>query len=151
MKLLTAAALLALLACGPVLAQAPTPPASRTTPQAPATTEAIQGVGNFITRQGPGQWRVEDLEEMTVYTPDGKGIGEIEDVLVDQSGRLIGYIIEVGGFLGINEKRIAVAPGALELQQPAANGAGRDGVRILMRLGRDELEKAPAFRSAADR
>jgi hypothetical protein len=139
------AALMALPAAA-ALAQTAAPPAA---PPAPA--EAIQGVGSFIARQEPGQWRIEDLEEMTVYTPDGKGIGEIEDVLVDQTGRVIAYIIEVGGFLGINEKRIAVAPGGLEFQQPDANRAGRDGVRILMRIGRAELESAPAFRAAGDR
>lgn len=147
-KQMTAAAALAAIATTAAGQQSP-PTAPRTAP--PVTTEAIQGVGSFITRQEAGQWRVEDLEEKSIYTPDGANIGEIEDVLVDQNGRLIAYIIDVGGFLGINEKRIAVAPGALEFQQPSANQAGRDGVRVIMRIGRAELEQAPAFKAAKDR
>lgn len=143
---MTAAATLAVLAAAASAQTAP--PAA---PQPPLTTESIQGVGSFIERQQPGQWRVEDLEEKSVYAPDGTEIGEIEDVLVDQNGRLVAYIIEVGGFLGIKEKDIAVAPSALEFQQSAGNRAGTDGVRVIMRIGRSELERAPAFRSIEDR
>ncbi len=81
---------------------------------------AIQGVSTFITRQEPGQWLGENLEEKEVYTPDGQGIGEIDDLLIDQSGRVVAVVIEVGGFLGIREKRIAVPMTALEFQKPAA-------------------------------
>lgn len=114
---------------------------------APTAPEAIQGVSTFIARQEPGQWLGENLEEKEVYTPDGQGIGEIDDLLFDQSGRIIAVIIEVGGFLGIREKRIAVPMGALEFQKPAATTDNPDNTRVILRLGKAELEQAPAFRS----
>ncbi len=129
---LSAAATLAQTAPAPAPAPAP---------------EAIQGVSTFITRQEPGQWLGENLEEKEVYTPDGQGLGEIDDVLIDQSGRVVAVIIEVGGFLGIREKRIAVPMGALEFQKPAATTDNPDNTRIILRLGKAELESAPAFRS----
>ena len=108
--------------------------------------EAIQGVSTFIARQEPGQWLGENLEDKEVYTPDGQGIGEIDDVLIDQSGRVLAVVIEVGGFLGIREKRIAVPMSALEFRKPAATTDNPDNTRVILRLGKAELERAPPFR-----
>ncbi len=72
-------------------------------------------------------------------------------MLLDQSGRVIAVIIEVGGFLGIREKRIAVPMGALEFQKPAAATENPDNTRVILRLGKAELERAPAFRSLTPR
>ncbi len=134
-----------LLAAG--LSMLAAPSASAQTAPAPAPApEAIQGVSTFITRQEPGQWLGENLEEKEVYTPDGQGIGEIDDLLIDQSGRVVAVVIEVGGFLGIREKRIAVPMTALEFQKPAATTDNPDNTRVILRLGKAELERAPAFR-----
>ncbi len=130
-----------MLSAAAVLAQTAPAPAPAPAP------EAIQGVSTFIARQEPGQWLGENLEDREVYTPDGQGIGEIDDVLFDQSGRVVAVIIEVGGFLGIREKRIAVPMGALEFQKPAATTDNPDNTRVILRLGKAELESAPAFRS----
>jgi hypothetical protein len=124
---------------------------AQTAPAPAAPPEAIQGVSTFIARQEPGQWLGENLEEKEVYTPDGQGIGEIDDVLIDQSGRVIAVVIEVGGFLGIREKRIAVPLSALEFQRPDATTDNPDNTRVILRLGKAELESAPAFRSLDSR
>ena len=113
--------------------------------------EALQGVSTFIARQEAGQWLGENLEDKEVFTPDGKGIGEIDDLLIDQSGRVVAVIIEVGGFLGIREKRIAVPMSALDFQRPAATTQDLDNVRVILRVGRAELESAPVFRSLESR
>lgn len=121
------------------------------TPQTPATSEAIQGVAEFLAQQRPGQWLGEDLEDKEVYTPEGRTIGEIDDLLIDQNGRVAAVLIEVGGFLGIGAKRIAVPIGALEFDRAQATTSDPANVRIIMRLGRAELERAPAFRPLAQR
>jgi len=136
---------------GFALAQTAPPVTQAPVTQAPATAESIQGVSTFITRQEPGQWLGENFEDKAVYTPDGQGIGEIDDVLIDQSGRVVAVVIEVGGFLGIREKRIAVPMGALEFQRPAATTNDLDNTRIILRLGRAELESAPVFRALKER
>ncbi|MFD1744628.1 PRC-barrel domain-containing protein [Rhizobium helianthi] len=77
---------------------------------AEATTE-----GPFVTVPGQGAWKVSDLRGKSVYTTGGESIGSISDVLVSQDGSVNAVILGVGGFLGINEKDVAVDMSALQL------------------------------------
>src|SRR6478735_666110 len=45
--------------------------------------------------------------KQNVYDPSDAKIGEIEDVL-DRDGKIIAFIVAVGGFLGMGEKDVAV-------------------------------------------
>ena len=44
----------------------------------------------------------------TVYGANDTNLGEIGDVIVSQDGKVDAVIIDVGGFLGIGEKEVAV-------------------------------------------
>jgi sporulation protein YlmC with PRC-barrel domain len=56
----------------------------------------------------PGDARtVTDWYKQNVYDPSNNKIGEIEDVLVDKSGKVSAVIIAVGGFLGMDKKDVA--------------------------------------------
>jgi hypothetical protein len=46
--------------------------------------------------------------KQNVYDASDKKIGEITDVLVDRSGKVEAFIINVGGFLGAGSKDVAV-------------------------------------------
>ncbi len=46
--------------------------------------------------------------KQTVYDPKENKIGEIDDVLLDKSGKVNGFVVGVGGFLGIGEKDVIV-------------------------------------------
>jgi hypothetical protein len=43
-----------------------------------------------------------------VYNDRNEKLGDIDEVLLDASGRVSGIVIGVGGFLGIGERNIAV-------------------------------------------
>jgi sporulation protein YlmC with PRC-barrel domain len=51
---------------------------------------------------------VTDWYKQNVYDPQDNKIGEIMDVLVDESGKVASLIIGVGGFVGAGEKDVAV-------------------------------------------
>lgn len=51
----------------------------------------------------------EDLMGMRVYGANNEDIGSVEDVLVSPEGEVDGFVIDVGGFLGIGGKEVAVA------------------------------------------
>src|SRR5215217_9758296 len=93
-KSLSAALLGATLLAAPALAQQ-TPPAGG------AST------GNWITQETPGQWRTSKLDGLDVYNNDEK-IGDIKELLVDNSGEIQAVVIGVGGFLGMGEHDVAV-------------------------------------------
>jgi sporulation protein YlmC with PRC-barrel domain len=89
----------ALLIATPGLAQ----PSQLTAP--PPQTSA----GGWITQLQPDQWRVSDLEGLDVYSSNnGDKIGDISELIFDSSGRAQAVVIEVGGYLGIRERAIAV-------------------------------------------
>jgi hypothetical protein len=49
---------------------------------------------------------VDQVEDMDVIGSDGGEIGEVEDVLGDANGQPKAISVEVGGFLGMGEKKV---------------------------------------------
>jgi sporulation protein YlmC with PRC-barrel domain len=74
-----------------------------------------------------------------VVGTDDKKIGDVNDVLFDQQGKIEAYVIGVGGFLGIGAKDVALAPSAFQLVKDNNNE------RLKLSMTKDQLEKAPAF------
>lgn len=56
--------------------------------------------------------------------PDDKNVGRIVDVLVDDQGQPRAAVVDLGGFLGIGNRRIAVVWRALHFV-PEATGEGK--------------------------
>ena len=51
---------------------------------------------------------VTNFYKQAVYDPKESKIGDVDDVLVDKSGKVTGLVIGVGGFLGAGEKDVIV-------------------------------------------
>ncbi len=49
-----------------------------------------------------------DSWDMNAVGSDWNDIGEIEDLVLDQSGQLIGVVAEVGGFFDIGDKHVMI-------------------------------------------
>ncbi len=68
-------------------------------------TRDITG-GDIYTLNGPmdedtwGNWEADGVG------PDWNDIGEIEDIILDRKGQMIGVVAEVGGFLDIGDKHV---------------------------------------------
>ena len=72
----------------------------------------------FMAAQSTDEYLAKDLFiGATVQNDDGKIIGDIEDVILNSSNRVVGVVIGTGGFLGIAEKRIGVTLDALTFTQ----------------------------------
>ena len=54
--------------------------------------------------------------KQNVYDPSDAKIGAIEDVLVDREGRIVAFIVAVGGFPGMGEKDVAVPFNAVQFK-----------------------------------
>jgi len=46
--------------------------------------------------------------KQAIYDPKESKIGDIDDILVDKSGKVTGLVIGVGGLLGMGEKDVIV-------------------------------------------
>jgi hypothetical protein len=91
-----------------------------------------------IVRHGEG--RAVGVLGRSVFDASGDDIGRVVDVLVDGEGRPLAAVVDVGGFLGIGTRRVAVAWETLRFQRI-------DGVaRISEDLTMDEVAAAPEYR-----
>lgn len=64
-------------------------------------------------------WAEADLIGKRVYGPNDEDIGEIAAVTLDDSGTVEAAVVDVGGFLGIGEKPVALGDDMLTLVQEA--------------------------------
>jgi len=74
--------------------------------QAPASAPAASRASTPMSH--PGYWRASKLIGVDVYNNQNEKIGDINEVLVDPSGKLAGVVIGVGGFLGMGEHDVMV-------------------------------------------
>lgn len=51
-----------------------------------------------------------------VYDPQNKSVGKIEDVIYDNNNAVKGYILSVGGVLGMDARYVAVDPATLKVK-----------------------------------
>jgi hypothetical protein len=85
----------------------------------------------------------ENLEGTTVYGAEDANVGDIGDVVLTKDGKVDAIIIDVGGFLGIGEKQVAVGMDALKFMQD------EDGDRYLYTtFTKEQLDAQPAYDEA---
>ena len=65
----------------------------------------------------PDSWTVTNYYKQAVYDPKQNKIGDVDDVLVDKSGKVTGLVVGVGGFLGVASKDVIVPFGDVSLQK----------------------------------
>jgi len=53
-------------------------------------------------------WRASKLDGVNIYNNNNEKIGEIDDVLIDHNGKAMAVVVDVGGFLGMGEHRVAL-------------------------------------------
>lgn len=118
-----------------------------TTPDATTpNTTAPAGTGDsaiLLDQQVDGQRLSSTLVGAAVYSTTGEHIGDIKDIIIDAGGSVRGYLVGVGGFLGVGEKDVALSYGAVT---SSVDDGGNP--RLVVNLTKDALTDAPAFNSA---
>jgi hypothetical protein len=104
------------------LALSAAPTSAQTSGAAGAQSPAAAG-GTFIEQQREGTLRLSKLSGVDVIGQDHNKVGDIEDVLVERGGRAVAAVVEVGGFLGLGGKKVAMPFGALQWNTPASRVA----------------------------
>ncbi len=88
--------------------------------------------------------------------PDNARVGSVTDLLFDGSGKIIGVVVGVGGFLGIGAKNVAIDMSALNAvpadsgsndtyKTPAGNANDPSNVKLKVAWTKDQLKDAPDF------
>lgn len=128
------------------------------TSPAPATQPNASGAGNFMTRLEPGQMLASKIMDEDVVGADNKDIGDIEDLVLDRSGRVVAVVVEVDE--GLGDRTVALPLSAIQMNaadatttgsvqgsgQTGGAPAGRnDDLRIVVTTPVDQLKSAPEF------
>jgi PRC-barrel domain len=119
-----------------------TPSATSNTPSTSATSSTpASGSANFVTKQSPDQHLASKFKGTDVIGSNDEKIGDVSDLLFDKENKIVAYIVGVGGFLGIGQKDVAIAPSSF---QPAP-GKDPSDVKLRLSMTKDQLKEAPAF------
>jgi hypothetical protein len=88
-----------------------------------------------------GYWQGSRLIGTKVKDAQGKNVGKIEDLMVDESGRVRYAVLSFGGLLGIGEKHFALPWNAMTFERD------KDGRidAVVLDVTKERLEKAPSF------
>ena len=113
-----------------------------------ALSSALTGIAlaqtagpKFITPQSKDfiSSRVVGLD---VYDSSNHDIGKIQDIVFDSSMTIKGYIVSVGGFLGMGERYVAVDPSSVAVKYDDNDKKWHAN----MNATSDELKAAPEFK-----
>src|SRR5215475_14473850 len=105
-KLLITTAVSGVIISG-AIAQPEKPIAPGPQEQSGAKESSAASGAKFVTSQAADQWVFTKFRGTDVRGPDNASIGSVNDLLFDRSGKIIGVVIGVGGFLGIGAKNVA--------------------------------------------
>ena len=118
---------------------------AQTTPaeRAPAAEAPKTPVAGQILVQDANTILAKEFIGQTVYAPDKTKIGSISDLILSKDAKSVeGFVIGVGGFLGIGEKSVAMKLDRLKI------AAGPDGTsELTMDAKKEELTNTPTFKS----
>ncbi|MBZ6075125.1 PRC-barrel domain-containing protein [Microvirga puerhi] len=107
---------------------------------AAAQTAVTTTTENFVTAK-PTDVLSYNLIGLNVTNEANETIGEIKDLILSQ-GNLEGYIVSVGGFLGIGEHYVIVRPSAIKVSYAENDGKWH----AVMNATKDQLKAAPEFK-----
>ncbi len=107
-------------------------------PAAPKSADASGA--QFLSKQASDDWLASSLIGQSVYNAQDEAIGDINDLVTDQSGKIVAVLIGSGGFLGLGEKDVAVRFEDLKLARDE-----NDNVKIIADLNRETLASAPDY------
>jgi len=133
-KLMITTASLALLTSA-TLAQTP----DQTQP-APSVTGAAKA--QVITEQKADQLLASKVKGTDVIGSNNEKIGDVNDMLFDKDGKILAYVVGVGGFLGIGAKDVALSPASFQIV-PASE---RESMKLKVAMTKDELKNAAEFK-----
>jgi sporulation protein YlmC with PRC-barrel domain len=115
------------------------PAAAPVVAHVPVAGQSLLGVTVAEQRLIATGFRASKLLKQEVYNDKGEKIGRIDDLVVAPDGTLSIAVINVGGFLGIGDHRIAVPVRQFEQIAPKA---------VLPNANKEQLKALPKFEYA---
>ena len=104
-----------------------------------------EGGSRFVGAQSANQYLARDhLIGAKIPGKDGKIIGDVEDLIINDKNQVVGVVMGTGGFLGVAEKKVGVDLSALKFEE-------KDGHDTLPDGDQAAIGSAPAFQRTTAR
>ena len=82
-----------------------------------------------------GDLRASQLIGSTVYDVQNRNIGSVKDIVLDRSGQVHAVVIDVGAFLGVGGKYVAIS----------LNDLKTDNDRLTLNRSKEQLQSAQSY------
>ena len=131
-----------------------------------AAAVPVMAQDQSIFREAPDalEIRASDFMGMRVYASEAavegeeiegvqqgwEDIGEVGDIVMDREGTVQAVLVDIGGFLGIGERTVAVSMDALQLVSDSATAEEVGDFFLVMNANREALEAAPEYVATQD-
>lgn len=109
-------------------------------PVVPAMAQSTVATETFV-KANPTDVLSYNLIGLNITNGQNETVGEIKDLILSQ-GQLTGYVISVGGFLGMGERYVIVRPSAVKV----AYNENDKKWTAMMDATKDQLKGAPEFK-----
>jgi len=137
---MTAAFALMLAAAVPAYAQSSSSSTSSPSASSPSTLASSSSTHVTATQLQPGQIRATQMDGSTVYDAQNQKVGDVKDIILDRDGKVAAVVLDVGAFLGIGGKNVAIGMSDLKITQDDNNKP-----RFTVDMTKDQLKSAQAY------
>ena len=83
----------------------------------------------------------DDLQSANVYGPNNESVADVKEVLMTTEGKVERVVVDVGGFLGIGARSIAIDVDEADIHKDANND-----VRVYIPMSKEELRQMPEYK-----
>src|SRR5205085_9631348 len=135
-------AALALMVAAAVPAYAQTSSSSTSSPSTSASSASSSATHATATQLQPGQIRATQMDGSTVYDTQNQKVGDVKDIILDRDGKVAAVVLDVGAFLGIGGKYVAIGMNDLKITQDNNNS---NKPRFTVDMTKDQLKSAQAY------
>jgi sporulation protein YlmC with PRC-barrel domain len=102
-----------------------------------AQSHRVASTGNAAGTTPAEQFTITNYYKQDVYDGSLNFVGTVDDVLIDQQGKITALIIGVGGFLGIGHKDFSESFGRVQMAKK------NDKWYLVMDADKERLKRAP--------
>jgi hypothetical protein len=86
----------------------------------------------------------DELVGTSVYGPGDEWVGDVSDLALSQDGEIEAVVIDVGGFLGIGQRSVALSMEELQIRRGEGGWFG-DDLRGYVNATQEQLEQLPEW------
>lgn len=116
----------------------------------PAAGEGDVRASEFIGQRLYASEAPADMTESEGAQADWQDIGEVNDVLLSRDGSVDAVLVDIGGFLGIGERQVAVSMDQIKFVSDSATADNQGDYFLVMNATKADLEAAPEYQATGD-